>query len=158
MVYPAMLPGVRNAMLIVAAWEQDPTVGIRFCKNARLVRFDLYTSRTLPYCQGTAMYPGMKEVPHLAEAFAQVLQEARGQARLSQAALARELGCARSFISFLETRDHLPGLNTFLAVAHALGMPGVELLARLETRLAALAARNEDMAMDAGRHGEKTCG
>jgi len=99
----------------------------------------------------------MKEVPHLAEAFAQILQEARGQARLSQTALARELGCARSFISFLETREHLPSLNTFLAIAHTLGIPGVELLARLEARRAALAARNENQEADACQHDEKTC-
>jgi len=99
----------------------------------------------------------MKETAHLAEAFAQVLQEARGQARLSQAALARELGCARSFISFLETRTHLPSLNAFLAIAQALGMSGVDLLARLEARLAALAAVNDDQERDAGRHNTKTC-
>ena len=85
----------------------------------------------------------MKEIPHLAEAFAQILQDARGQARLSQAALANEIGCARSFISFLETRDHLPSLNTFLVISHAIGVPSVELLARLEARLVVLAAQNE---------------
>jgi len=85
----------------------------------------------------------MKEIPYLAEALAQILQEARGQARLSQKALADEIGCARSFISFLETRDHLPSLKTFLIISHALGIPSVELLARLEARLTVLAARNE---------------
>ena len=79
----------------------------------------------------------------MAEAFAQILQESRGQARLSQALLARELGCARSFISFLETRDHLPSLNTFLVISRALGMSSVEFLGRLEAKLAALAAQNE---------------
>jgi len=85
----------------------------------------------------------MKEIPHLAEAFAQILQEARDQAHLSQTALAHEIGCARSFISFLETRDHLPSLNSFLAIARALGVPSVELLARLEAKLAVLATQNE---------------
>jgi transcriptional regulator with XRE-family HTH domain len=85
----------------------------------------------------------MKEIPRLTEAFAQILQDARGKARLSQAELAKEIGCARSFISFLETRDHLPSLNTFLVISHALGVPSVELLARLEARLAALAAQDE---------------
>ena len=85
----------------------------------------------------------MKEMPHLAEAFAQILQDARGQARLSQAALAKEIGCARSFISFLETRDHLPSLNTFLVISHALGVPSVELLSRLEAKLAVLAAQSD---------------
>ena len=85
----------------------------------------------------------MKEIPHLAVAFAQILQEARGQARLSQTALAEELDCARSFISFLETRDHLPSLNTFLVISRALDMPSVELLTRLEARLAVFAVQNE---------------
>jgi hypothetical protein len=47
--------------------------------------------------------------------------------------------CARSFISFLETRDHLPSLNAFLALSRALDIPGTILLTRLESRLAALA-------------------
>lgn len=97
----------------------------------------------MPYCQGIAISWQMKEVPHLAEAFAQILQDARGQARLSQTELANELECARSFISFLETRDHLPSLNTFLVISRALGIPSVELLARLEARLAAFAAQSE---------------
>ena len=90
----------------------------------------------------------MKEIPHLAEAFAQILQEAREQACLSQAALAKKIGCARSFVSFLETRDHLPSLNTFLVISHALGVPSVELLARLEAILAGLAAQNESQEPD----------
>ena len=85
----------------------------------------------------------MKEIPHLAEAFAQVLRECRGRACLSQIRLARDIGCARSFISFLETQTHLPSLNTFLVVSRAIGMPSVELLARLETRLAALAVQRD---------------
>ena len=102
----------------------------------------------MPYCQGTAINLLMKEVPHLAKAFAQILQEARGHARLSQAALANEIGCARSFISFLETRDHLPSLNTFLVISLALGIPSVELLARLEAKLAVLAAQSETQEQD----------
>jgi len=90
----------------------------------------------------------MKEIPHLAEAFAQILQEARGQARLSQTALAHEIGGTRSFISFLETRDHLPSLNSFLAIAHAVGVPSVELLARLEAKLVMLAAQNDAQESD----------
>ena len=87
---------------------------------------------------------GMKEIPHLAEALAQILQEARGQVRLSQTALAREIGCARSFISFLETRNHLPSLNTFLVIARAIDIPSVELLARLEAKITALTVQNEE--------------
>jgi len=90
----------------------------------------------------------MKEIPHLAEAFAQTLQDARRQARLSQAALANEIQCARSFVSFLETRDHLPSLNTFLVISRALDVPSAELLARLEAKLAMLAAQNETQEND----------
>jgi len=90
------------------------------------------------------MYFEMKEIPHLTEAFAQVLQEARGQARLSQTALARDIDCARSFISFLETREHLPSLNTFLVISRAIGIPSLELLGRLEAKLAVLADQGHD--------------
>ena len=100
------------------------------------------------------MYLLMKEIPHLAEAFAQILQEARGQTRLSQAQLANEIGCARSFISFLETQDHLPSLNTFLVISNTLGIPSVELLTRLETRLAVLAAQNDAQAYGGENTGE----
>ena len=84
----------------------------------------------------------------MAEAFAQTLQDARRQARLSQAALANEIQCARSFVSFLETRDHLPSLNTFLVISRALDVPSAELLARLEAKLAMLAVQNETQESD----------
>lgn len=80
----------------------------------------------------------MNEVPHLAEAFAQILQEAREEARVSQQELARRVNCARSFISFLETRTHLPSLNAFLVLCAALHLPPAEVLRRLENRLAFL--------------------
>ena len=80
----------------------------------------------------------MNEIPHLAEAFAQILQEAREEARVSQQELARRVNCARSFISFLETRTHLPSLNAFLALCAALDLPASEVLRRLENRLAFL--------------------
>lgn len=79
---------------------------------------------------------GMKEIPYLADAFAQVLQEAREEARVSQQELARRVDCSRSFISFLETRTHLPSLNAFLVICHALELPPADLLRRLEKRLA----------------------
>lgn len=80
----------------------------------------------------------MNEIPHLSEAFAQILQEAREEARVSQHELARRVNCARSFISFLETRTHLPSLNAFLVICTALNLPPAELLRRLENRLAFL--------------------
>ena len=80
----------------------------------------------------------MNEIPQLAEAFAQILQEAREEARVSQQELARRVNCARSFISFLETRTHLPSLNAFLVLCSALGLPAAEVLRRLENRLAFL--------------------
>ena len=93
----------------------------------------------------------MKEIPYLAEAFAQVLQEARDHARLSQRELAREVECARSFISFLETRDQLPSLNAFLVLSRALNLPSGELLARLEAKLATLADCHADTPKTAGQ-------
>ncbi|MDR0827866.1 MAG: helix-turn-helix domain-containing protein [Desulfovibrio sp.] len=86
----------------------------------------------------------MKDIPHLATAFAQILYEARRQARFSQAGLAREVGCARSFVSFLETAEHLPSLNAFLVLSRALGISSVDMLSRLESRLAALSAQSID--------------
>lgn len=80
----------------------------------------------------------MNEIPQLSEAFAQVLQEAREEARVSQQELARRVNCARSFISFLETRTHLPSLNAFLVLSAALDLPAAEVLRRLENRLAFL--------------------
>lgn len=80
----------------------------------------------------------MNEIPHLSEAFAQILQEAREEARVSQQELARRVKCARSFISFLETRTHLPSLNAFLVLCAALDLPAAEVLRRLENRLAFL--------------------
>ena len=80
----------------------------------------------------------MNEIPHLSEAFAQVLQEAREEAGVSQQELARRVKCARSFISFLETRTHLPSLNAFLVLCAALDLPAAEVLQRLENRLAFL--------------------
>lgn len=85
----------------------------------------------------------MIEIPQLSEAFAQVLQEAREEARVSQQELANRVKCARSFISFLETRTNLPSLNAFLVICRALGLPAAEVLRRLENRLAFLEQQRE---------------
>lgn len=77
----------------------------------------------------------MKKIPYLAEAFVQVLQDARYQARMSQQDLAKSVGCARSFISFIETKNNLPSLNAFMAMAEALGVPPDELLRRVQSRI-----------------------
>ena len=97
----------------------------------------------------------MNEIPLLSEAFAQVLQEAREEARVSQQELARRVNCARSFISFLETRTHLPSLNAFLVLCSALDLPAAEVLRRLENRLAFLqqAAEAESQACAPGGDG-----
>lgn len=92
----------------------------------------------------------MNEIPHLAEAFAQLLREAREEARVSQQELARRVDCARSFISFLETRTHLPSLNAFLVICEALDLPPAEALRRLENRLAFLReSKRQDRQADA---------
>lgn len=78
----------------------------------------------------------MKEQTHLHDAVSVTLREAREYARLSQGELAERAGCARSFISFLETGSHLPGLNAFMALADALGISPSELMRRIEERMA----------------------
>ena len=92
----------------------------------------------MPKGLGPSRLWDMNEIPQLSEAFAQVLQEAREEARVSQQELARRVKCARSFISFLETRTHLPSLNAFLVLCAALELPAVEVLRRVENRLAFL--------------------
>ena len=78
----------------------------------------------------------MKEIPGLLPSAAEAFQEAREYARLSQAQLAERAGCARSFVSFLETGTHLPGLNAFVALAEAMELRPSELMRRIEEKMA----------------------
>lgn len=77
----------------------------------------------------------MRNISYLLEATAQVMREGREQARLSQAELAEKVGCARSFVSFIETGTHLPGLKAFVALAEALDVQPSELMRRIEIRI-----------------------
>ena len=77
----------------------------------------------------------MRKVAYLSEAVAQVLLEAREYARLSQAELAEKAECARSFISFVETQTHVPGLHAFVALAQTLEIPASELMRRVERKM-----------------------
>lgn len=88
----------------------------------------------------------MKKIPYLGDAFVQVLQDARYQARMSQKDLAKAVGCARSFISFMETGSNLPSLNAFMAMAEALGIPADEFMRRVQSRIKMLenARKDED--------------
>lgn len=77
----------------------------------------------------------MRKVEYLSEAVAQVLLEAREYARLSQAELAEKADCARSFISFIETQTHIPGLHAFVALAQTLEISASELMRRVERKM-----------------------
>ncbi len=80
----------------------------------------------------------MKEIPYLPQAFSQVLREVRAEAGISQNELAARIGCARSFISFMETGVNLPGMNSLVILADALGIPADELVRRVCERLRCL--------------------
>jgi len=77
----------------------------------------------------------MKEIPKLNLAFSQMLQEYREKTGLSQRKMALRMGCARSYIAFLEDGEHLPSLNTFLLVAEALEMDSVDFHKELKRRV-----------------------
>jgi transcriptional regulator with XRE-family HTH domain len=77
----------------------------------------------------------MQEIPNLSFAFAQMLHEYREKSGLSQRKLAMKIGCARSYIAFLESGRHMPTLNTFMLLANAFGVDSPEFHAELKIRL-----------------------
>jgi len=77
----------------------------------------------------------MQNIPYLALAFSRMLLEYREKSGISQRKLAASIGCARSYIAFLESGEHMPSLNTFLLLAKALGVDSLEFHAELKTRL-----------------------
>ena len=77
----------------------------------------------------------MQEIPYLSRAFAQMLREYRDRSGLSQRKLAASIGCARSYIAFLESGEHMPSLNTFLLLAKAFGVDSLEFHSELKMRL-----------------------
>ena len=78
----------------------------------------------------------MQDIPHLSRVFAQMLYEYREKSGLSQRKLAASIGCARSYIAFLESGEHMPSLNTFLLLAKAFDVDSLEFHAELKMRLA----------------------
>lgn len=98
----------------------------------------------MPKYIGASNNAKMRNVSYLPEATAQIMREAREQARLSQAGLAEKVECARSFVSFIETENHLPGLNAFVALARAMGVTPSELMRRIEIRIHQLEDRKKE--------------
>ena len=77
----------------------------------------------------------MQNIPYLARTFSQMLYEYREKSGISQRKLAASIGCARSYIAFLESGEHMPSLNTFLLLAKALGVDSLDFHAELKARL-----------------------
>ena len=77
----------------------------------------------------------MQEIPNLAHVFSLMLREYREKSGLSQRKLAMTIGCARSYIAFLESGRHMPTLNTFLLLAKAFGVDSIEFHTELNMRL-----------------------
>jgi len=76
---------------------------------------------------------GRKETP--SEAFGQVLRALRVRKKLTQEALAHEVGTERSHISALERAEKGPSLGTILRLARALGMSAGEIVSMVEATL-----------------------
>lgn len=77
----------------------------------------------------------MNDVPQLSIVFAQLLRECREKHGYSQRKLAAAIGCARSYIAFLEDGEHIPSILTFILLAGAFGMRPAEFLDELDRRL-----------------------
>ena len=77
----------------------------------------------------------MKEIPNLPVVFAQLLKDCREKHGYSQRKLAMHIGCARSYIAFLEDSTHIPTIQTFMLLAEAFQMTPAEFQAELDKRL-----------------------
>ncbi len=80
----------------------------------------------------------MSETPPInpvAEAFGNVVKEAREQEGQSQQELANKTALNRTFISFLERGLRQPSLTTVLTIAKALHISAGKLVARVERTL-----------------------
>lgn len=71
----------------------------------------------------------------LVEAFAQVLVDARAEAKLSQEKLAERANISTRHVSYLETGTRQPTLTILRALSLGLELPMSELLARVEAAL-----------------------
>ncbi len=77
----------------------------------------------------------MKDIPNLPGVFATLMRECRETHGYSQRKLALRIGCARSYIAFLEDGEHQPSIQTFMLLAEAFGMTPADLLAELDRRV-----------------------
>jgi len=71
----------------------------------------------------------------LEQAFGQVLQELRGERRVSQEELGFRSGYHRTYISLLERGKKNPSLQTIFQLARALNVKPIEILNRVEKLL-----------------------
>ena len=77
----------------------------------------------------------MDKLPALYSAIAVVLLEARLAAGLTQHQLADFTGLSRSYISFLECGERGASITALHQIGQAVGVPGSELLHRIEQRI-----------------------
>lgn len=82
-----------------------------------------------------AIFHRMKDIPQLSLVFARLLREYREEYGYSQRRLATVIGCARSYIAFLEDGEHIPSIHTFILLARAFDMSPAQFLEELDRRL-----------------------
>ncbi len=70
----------------------------------------------------------MKQIPHLAESFGQILQKFRERSGLTQIELATKIDCSLSYIGFLEHGKKVPTLTTFHLLCEALEVTPYEFM------------------------------
>lgn len=71
----------------------------------------------------------------LLESFARVLRQRRLAAGLSQEELAHRAGLSMRYVSLLESRKHMPSLDTMVGLARGLGPTLTELVSEAEARV-----------------------
>jgi transcriptional regulator with XRE-family HTH domain len=69
------------------------------------------------------------------QAFGQALREIRTALQLSQDELAYRAGIDRTYVSILELGQKSPTLDVVFKIAHGLGLPPSDLLARTEAHM-----------------------
>ncbi|KFI28881.1 helix-turn-helix domain-containing protein [Paenirhodobacter enshiensis] len=71
----------------------------------------------------------------LLDSFARVLRQRRLAAGLSQEELAHRAGLSMRYVSLLESRKHMPSLDTMQGLARGLGMSLTDLVSEAEAGL-----------------------
>lgn len=86
----------------------------------------------------------MKETPNLCEALSHVVKATRKERNITQIELAKRMGCARSFVTYIEAGYLQLSVNAFLCMAKAFEIEPEELLKRLKSALLVLNNRHEE--------------